>query len=50
MPVKRNRDNVLGLYDLVTHKFYTNTGTGSFVAGTELGGFSAIKANKLYEI
>lgn len=50
VPVKRNRDNVLGLYDLVAHKFYTNTGTGSFIAGTELGGFSAVKANQLYEI
>lgn len=35
IPAKRNSDNELGLYDLVTGKFYINEGTGSFVAGEE---------------
>lgn len=30
IPVKRNSDGVLGMLDLVEHKFYTNSGTGSF--------------------
>jgi hypothetical protein len=33
VPVKRNSDNVLGMYDLVSGQFFTNQGTGSFVAG-----------------
>lgn len=35
-PAKRNSDGVLGLYDLVNGEFYTNAGTGSFVAGEEI--------------
>lgn len=31
IPVKK--DNVVGLYDTVEQKFYTNQGTGSFIAG-----------------
>ena len=30
---KRNSDGALGLYDLVTSTFFTNQGTGTFVAG-----------------
>ena len=30
VPAKRKSDNVIGLYDLVSHKFFTNSGTGSF--------------------
>ena len=33
IPVKRNIDGVAGLYDQVNGEFYTNQGTGSFVAG-----------------
>ena len=33
IPVIRNSDNVIGLYDTVNKKFYTNSGTGTF-AGT----------------
>lgn len=33
IPAKRNSDSVLGLYDLVNSKFYTNAGTGTFTAG-----------------
>ena len=34
IPAKRNSDNVLGMYDLANDQFYTNDGTGDFVAGT----------------
>jgi hypothetical protein len=33
IPVKRNSDNVLGMYDTVTGNFLINSGTGSFTAG-----------------
>ena len=32
-PVRRNSDNVVGLYDSVTKQFLTNAGTGTFIAG-----------------
>lgn len=33
VPAKRKIDNIVGMYDLVTETFYTNQGTGSFIAG-----------------
>ncbi len=33
IPVRRNSDNVLGMYDLVSNTFFTNSGSGTFVAG-----------------
>ena len=33
IPVERQSDNELGLYDTITDKFYTNAGTGTFVKG-----------------
>lgn len=36
IPVKRNTDNVVGLYDKLNGNFYTNKGTGNFIAGREL--------------
>ena len=33
VPAKRNSDGVVGLYDTVNNVFYTNSGTGSFIAG-----------------
>jgi hypothetical protein len=33
IPAKCNSDNVVGLYDTVNGVFYTNSGTGSFIAG-----------------
>lgn len=33
IPCKRNADNVLGMYDVVTGTFKTNAGTGTFTAG-----------------
>ena len=32
-PVKRLSDNELGMYDVVNNVFYTNAGTGTFIAG-----------------
>ena len=31
VPVRRNSDSVLGMYDIVTGHFFTNVGTGSFI-------------------
>ena len=31
VPVRRNSDGVLGMYDIVTGTFFTNVGTGSFI-------------------
>lgn len=33
IPAKRNSDNEIGMYDLVSGQFFTNQGTGDFVAG-----------------
>ena len=49
VPAKRNKDSVIGLYDLVEHKFYTNQGTGTFTGGTEIGPLSAIAINEIKE-
>ena len=38
IPAKRNSDGVLGMYDTVNGVFYTNAGTGDFVAGPALQG------------
>lgn len=36
VPAKRNSDGSLGLFDTVSKEFYTNAGTGTFVAGAEI--------------
>ncbi len=33
IPARRNSDGVLGMYDTVTNTFFTNNGTGEFIAG-----------------
>ncbi|MCQ2580994.1 MAG: hypothetical protein MJ164_02380 [Alphaproteobacteria bacterium] len=33
IPAKHNSDNVLGMYDTVSGTFFTNQGTGDFIAG-----------------
>ena len=38
VPVYRNIDSAIGMYDLVNDVFYENIGTGSFVAGQEVSG------------
>ena len=51
IPVK-NKNNVIGLFNLITNKFYSNTGTGTegFVAGNSLGKLSLIQENKIKEL
>jgi len=36
IPARRNSDNVLGMYDTVSGTFFTNDGTGTFVAGPDM--------------
>ena len=36
IPARRNSDNVLGMYDTVSGTFFTNAGTGTFIAGPEM--------------
>ena len=36
IPARRNSDNVLGMYDTVTGTFFTNSGTGTFIAGPDV--------------
>ena len=36
IPAKRNSDNVVGMYDTVSGQFFTNAGTGTFIAGPEI--------------
>jgi len=36
VPAKRNSDNEIGMYDTVNNQFYTNAGSGTFVAGNPL--------------
>ena len=33
----KNSNNVIGMYDTVTNAFFTNAGTGDFIAGNEIG-------------
>lgn len=35
IPVKRKSDNAICMYDLIIEEFFTNLGTGTFVAGPE---------------
>lgn len=37
VPARRNVDNVVGMYDTVSGQFFTNAGTGEFIAGPEVG-------------
>lgn len=36
IPAKRTSDNTLGMYDLVSNTFFTNKGTGTFIAGPDV--------------
>lgn len=36
IPVRRKSDNIICLYDKVTQEFFTNAGTGEFIAGPEV--------------
>lgn len=45
IPARRNSDQVLGMYDLVTEQFFTNSGTGTFVADNNYLTFGTTNAN-----
>lgn len=45
IPVQRKSDNVLGMYDKVNDVFYTNAGTGNFIAGPIIYDGSQLKQN-----
>lgn len=36
IPAKRNSDNVIGFYDIISGTFYTNAGTGTFTGGPQV--------------
>lgn len=36
VPARRESDSIVGMYDVVNNVFYTNSGTGSFVAGPDI--------------
>lgn len=36
IPCYRKLDNVIGMYDIVNNVFYTNQGTGEFIAGGDV--------------
>jgi hypothetical protein len=36
IPARRNSDDEIGMYDLVSNTFFTNSGSGSFIAGPDL--------------
>ena len=37
VPAKRNRDSVIGMYDIVSDVFYENSGSGAFTGGAPAG-------------
>ena len=41
IPAMRNSDNVVGMYDTISGTFFTNSGTGNFVAGPEVYKYSS---------
>lgn len=43
IPAIRNSDSVVGMYDAVSGTFFTNAGTGTFVAGTVIGDGEVLK-------
>ena len=50
IPVKRNKDNVIGMFDLANKVFYGPTNSGTFTAGPEIGKINAIYAKEIKEI
>ena len=45
VPCRREFDGKLGMLDLVSNKFFTNRGTGEFVAGEEVGSIEIKEGN-----
>lgn len=48
VPAKRNSDSVIGLYDSVSHTFFTNAGTGTFTAGSETSQIEEVVTTKYW--
>lgn len=44
IPARRIGDGVVGMYDTVSKQFFTNQGTGSFIAGPEIKKFRILEA------
>ena len=42
IPVRRHSDGAIGMYDTVTETFFANSGTGDFVAGTDVMAICAL--------
>lgn len=38
VPAKRIEDSALGMYDIIRRQFFTNAGSGNFIAGPEIDG------------
>lgn len=49
VPARRILDNILGLYDIINNQFYTNAGSGNFIAGPTIttGQASMLRAGGL---
>lgn len=47
IPVRRISDGVLGLYDTANNVFYTNQGTNSFIAGSDVDNWKDIPYSQL---
>jgi len=47
IPAKRNSDGVLGMYDTVSNTFFTNAGSGDFIAGYGIASTSYVQG--MYE-
>lgn len=45
IPCYRKSDNVCGFYDIIGNEFYTNKGTGKFIAGSDI-----INGKLLYDL
>jgi len=46
VPVRRNSDNVLGMYDTVSDTFFSNQGDGTFTAGNPINNNVYIPQNQ----
>ena len=49
MPAKRKSDSAIGMFDKVTRTFYTNSGTGTFVAGPKKKEYVLMNVKNLYD-
>lgn len=50
IPCRRKSDGVLGMYDTVTSTFFTNDGTGTFVAGPVIGQVKVVGTSEVISL